>query len=311
MRTRALSPSLAIVLALASCAPRAADPAAPPRAVGEAACGSCHRAEAAEWRASLHHASLTDADFQRSYHAEPRPACRGCHAPLGVASATRGVGCTSCHEVGDAHPAASAKASTRPCGTCHDFDAPGSRAILQSTAREHALSAFAATPCASCHMAPRRDGGHDHRFGITRDPAALARALRVDSAAALDGAVVVTLSARDVGHRFPTGDLFRRLTVTLTAFDAKGGLVAADSFHLGRDWDAHRRSLQHGDAETVGEDSRLGGEPRPFRLPCPAAPARVHLAVTYERGASAEGDFFEAFAATEILDTDLTLGPAR
>jgi hypothetical protein len=29
--------------------------------------------------------------------------------------------------------------------------------------------------------------------------------------------------------------------------------------------------------------------------------------VTYERGASAEGDFFEAFSAIEIFDADLDL----
>ncbi|MBX3201619.1 MAG: hypothetical protein KF894_26015, partial [Labilithrix sp.] len=31
------------------------------------ACAGCHRAEAMEWSASLHHGSFTDADFQASF----------------------------------------------------------------------------------------------------------------------------------------------------------------------------------------------------------------------------------------------------
>jgi hypothetical protein len=122
-------------------------------------------------------------------------------------------------------------------------------------------------------------------------------------------AVVVQLASRGVGHRFPTGDLFRRLTVTLTAHAEDGQVLAGETFHLHRDWDAHRASLRSRSAEALDGDgdTRLGSSPREFRVACETRPARVHLTVTYERGASAEGAFFEAFETSEILDVDLAL----
>jgi hypothetical protein len=151
------------------------------------------------------------------------------------------------------------------------------------------------------------EGGHlEHGFAVSRDPAFLGRSLLVSNARIEGHGIVVTLSARGVGHRFPTGDIYRRLTVTLTAYDDHGALVAGDTFNLGRDWDAHRASMTSRLPETVGNDSRLTEAPRDFRIACETAPARVHLTVEYERGMGAQGVFFEAFERSEILDADLT-----
>ncbi len=255
----------------------------------------------------MHHASFSSPDFQRSYRAEPRPYCVACHAPL--ASAADGVGCVACHVVAPGHTAATnrTQATTKGCAGCHDFDVPGSSAILQGTEREHRLSAFASTSCEACHMAALGGGRRDHRFDVSRNPRVLGNAIRVQYAHWYDGALVVALVSHGVGHRFPTGDIFRRLTVTVTAYDATGGLTAADTFHLHRDWDGHRGSVSAKRAESLEDDTRLTDAPRELRVRADREPARVHVTVEYERGAGADGELFDAFDTLEILDTDVVL----
>ena len=153
-------------------------------------------------------------------------------------------------------------------------------------------------------MRPRASGQRDHRFDVR---SLLGHAVRVESARLDDGAVIVELSSRGVGHRFPTGDLFRRLTVTLTALTNDGAIVGGETFHLNRDWDEHRASLRGRRAERFDGDTRLSDVPRAFRVAFAQTPARAHVTVEYARGASADGDFFEAFERLEILDADVAL----
>ncbi len=283
------------------------------------ACAGCHAAEVREWRSSQHRASFVSPDFQRSYRAEPREFCVDCHAPLRTADGARdtasGIGCNACHVVGEGHAAQTTgdrpHATTKACASCHDFDVPTTRTILQSTEREHAESPFAATPCTECHMKPRARGLRDHRFDVTRNRELLADAIRVQSTRFTSDAVVVTLATKSVGHRFPTGDIFRRLTLTLTALNQDGNVIAGDTFHMGRDWDGHRASQRAGAPESVTKDTRLTEAPREFRLVSARRPARVHVTLDYERGASAEGDFFESFETMEIMNTDVPLSPLQ
>jgi hypothetical protein len=267
-------------------------PAASRAPAEKGTCESCHAREAGEWRESLHRASFTSADFQRSYRSEPLPYCVECHAPLPDRSA--GVGCVSCH----VEPHAP---RTKPCAACHDFDVPGAHAVLQSTEREHAASNYATTACETCHMGRN----HDHRFAVPRDT--LRASIRVQYASFDGKDVTVAIGSRGVGHRFPTGDLFRRLTLTLTARREDGAVIGGETFYASRDWDEHRASMRAKRVESFEEDTRLGDVPRVFRFPCPTRPARVHLTVTYARGASADGTFFEAFDSFEIFDEDLLL----
>lgn len=285
-------------------------PVAPEAAL---ACAGCHAAEVREWRTSQHQTSFVSQDFQRSYRAEPREFCVDCHAPLRTADGARdvasGIGCNACHVVSEGHAARSTRdrprVATNACASCHDFDVPGTRAVLQSTAREHAVSPFSDTPCTECHMKPRARGLRDHRFDVTRNRELLAAAIRVQSTRFTGDAVIVTLATNGVGHRFPTGDIFRRLTLTLTAMNDDGSVIAGDTFHMGRDWDGHRASQRAGATENVTSDTRLTAAPREFRLASARSPARVHVTVDYERGASAEGEFFESFESVEILDADV------
>lgn len=290
---------VALVLVLVGCASH--EPARIAIPSDEARCSTCHAHEVEEWRGSQHHAAFTSPDFRASWQSEPRAYCVDCHAPrhaLGAAGLQAGVGCADCHEGLANHPAR--PATTRSCAGCHDFPVPNERAILQATAREHAASDYAAVPCAGCH-APTRDGRRDHRFASSRDPAKLAAALAV-TPLGFDGTQVsVALQARGVGHKFPTGDLYRRITVLLTA--TRGGRIVCDrTVYLQRDWDEHRRSLRAHDEESFATDTRLGSSPLRIDAVCTEAPDRVRVNVDYARGASAHGDAFVAFEELALLD---------
>ncbi|PCC67275.1 Cytochrome c554 and c-prime [Nannocystis exedens] len=249
------APLVLLVALLQACderrAPAAREPAVTwlPR---EDECAACHADIADAWARSRHHAAFTNDEFQRAYAREPTPFCRECHAPeharLPAAEADAlGVGCLACHGgLGTVVTAATRSGSdaphalrrdpafaTRTCARCHEFDFPegGAQArgtMMQTTMREHAASAHADRSCADCHMPGAR-----HDFASTRDPAAMQRALAVT--ARRDGdALELELRTRDVGHAFPTGDLFRRLAVHAALVDADGRELARDVRYLAR-----------------------------------------------------------------------------
>jgi hypothetical protein len=83
---------------------------------------------------------------------------------------------------------------------------------MQRTIEEHRTSRFANVTCASCHMPALPSGGRGHGFQVASDQAMLKRAV-VARASRDDDRVVIDLRTGDVGHAFPTGDLFRRLLV--------------------------------------------------------------------------------------------------
>lgn len=302
----------AALLLCLGCSPASAPPRAAEVSTEEVSCAGCHAVEVREWSDSMHHASFASADFQASFRAEPRAYCADCHAPrraLGPAGQAVGIGCLECHAGASAHARApQRRAGTSSCAPCHDFPVPGQRAILQATAREHAESDYAEVACASCHM-PTRAGHRDHRFAASRDPALLAAALRVIPRG-YDGAKVqVELASQGVGHRFPTGDIFRRLTVTLSATDASGRIVCDRVVYLNRDWNEHTRSLRERDDESFAADSRLGREPLLLDAPCVATPTRLRVNVDYARGAAAHGESFTAFDELELIDVSFPLPP--
>ncbi len=239
--------------------PRAAvdDPAE-----ANARCEGCHTEIAAEWRGSLHQEAWHDPVFQKAYAVEPVAFCRSCHAPEADAASYPsraaqdvGIGCTTCHQqggdiVGARDIAGSAEhhavrgdarlATKEACASCHQFDFPRSKGqAMQDTLVEHASSSLANVSCQSCHMAEvegpdgKRHRAHD--FSVISDPAMLARAVDVVARRGDGGELLLELEGREVGHAFPTGDMFRRLELRAEALDAEGKVVmTAPSVFLAR-----------------------------------------------------------------------------
>lgn len=220
-----------------------------PRVIGPLAlegevedCAGCHAEIAAEWSSSAHARSWTDPVFQAEHAPAPQAFCRGCHAPRASgeevgAAAARGIDCAVCHvregrvlgrhgRGAERHPirVEASLGETRFCGPCHEFDFPAREPgaprptylpgrPLQSTLSEHARSAARDRTCQDCHM-PRRGDHVDHRFPGLGDPALMRRAVttrvRVRSAARGGLRVDVELRPGEIGHAFPTGDMFRQ-----------------------------------------------------------------------------------------------------
>jgi hypothetical protein len=181
------------------------------------ACADCHVREAAEWNESLHHTAFTDKDFQASFAVEPAQFCYDCHAPKSkvrgdAIGEARGIDCESCHLANEKH------FGTRDCGGCHEFTFPHRNDLMQSTLAEHRASPFAGTKCATCHMAST-NGHRDHRFSVTRNPDYLEAAMTLEATRTSTGGVSVKLTSNHVGHKFPTGDLFRRLRLVVSSGD--------------------------------------------------------------------------------------------
>lgn len=207
-----------------------------------ASCEACHAVQAAQWRGSQHQTAYSELEFQRALAREPMPFCRKCHAPEAdprrappPVAAEIGVGCVTCHVVGDAVLAGPGPEVRAPhpvrreprlvaadaCVNCHQFGFPDNRRrpvpeAMQRTIAEHAASPGAATACVDCHM---RDaaGARTHAFVGSRDPAYMRGALDVAAAWVDAQRVEVRVAARAeaVAHAVPTGDLFRRLTVSV------------------------------------------------------------------------------------------------
>jgi hypothetical protein len=243
---------------------------------GETECRECHDEVATQWSGSLHHASFSNIDFQRSFVREPTDFCRDCHAPAldrlpEVEAEALGVGCLDCHLQGDRlltggapeQPNSAPHALTRSpefgteaCASCHEFAFPPESwrpagTMMQTTMTEHAQSKFADRSCADCHMPAR-----DHAFGSTRDDDAIRRALSVTARREGD-ALLLELEPHEVGHAFPTGDLFRRIELHAELIGTEGQTIASATRYLGRHFEARRHldgRLNHAAMQPVPDD---------------------------------------------------------
>lgn len=199
-------------------------------------CAGCHEAETRDWRTSRHAAAHTNPLYRQGLRDEPSKFCVNCHSPLqaqvdevvltdldrDTPRADEGVGCAACHvrrgevisPAGGGFPGHADRAEPidRPdfCGGCHEFKIPhfeegswtSTEVFMQSTASEHRAWGGEES-CVDCHM----PGGR-HVFRGAYDPAFLRGALQVE-----DRGGRLVLRSVGVGHAFPTGDLFRHLTV--------------------------------------------------------------------------------------------------
>ena len=279
------------------------------RAALERRCGEFHVEEAHDWSTSQHASAWSSDAFTRAFAAGPRRFCRDYHAPEGEALEAVGVGCVTCHvEPGEARiwtagdslePArprgcalpiarSPAFAGTDACAACHEFpfpDAPLRREalLMQSTISEHRESSASTRACADCHMPPERG----HAFPGAYDPAMLRRALRIDARREGD-AIVITLHPADVGHAVPTGDLFRRLEVSLIEDDGEGRERV-----LAQRWLGRRFGPQRDGALTLTpelEDTRVGPAGRTLRFPVPARAGALRWRVVHQRVLHAGSD---------------------
>ena len=274
-------------------------------------CVECHKEIGREWQDSFHRRSYSDPAVQKALQVEPRPFCRGCHAPeadrespAGGWAAESGVACVTCHLTDDGVHGAPRPGPGRPaphpvrrdeqmgtsdaCARCHEFAFPDGAArvrpeLMQSTIAEHRSSAWPERSCISCHM-PRvgEDHHRSHRFLGGHDPQLVRRSVQV-RAQRVGAAVQVVLSPGAIGHAFPTGDLLRRLAVRVAVVGSDGKEQFGQVRYLGRHF-AVAQELPGKRALVTSLDDRLR-EPTAILLELPPAAALlpIRYQVTYER----------------------------
>ncbi|MBK6514187.1 MAG: hypothetical protein IPG04_08715 [Polyangiaceae bacterium] len=280
-------------------------------------CVACHADVAAEWRGSLHQRANIEPAYQRSFAIEPLPFCRSCHAPEAVSTEEEpeavshlGVGCVTCHvteaegvlaaplrsPAAERSPHALTRSATfgsaEACAGCHEFRFPFTRALgkatlMQSTHSEHAESPASGRSCADCHMPARPGGGRSHRFAASRNPDFLRGAALITATRKGVGLVEVTLTPKDPGHAFPTGDLFRRIEVHAEVEGPDRMSLASSVRYLARHW-----GFKPGHVERLlVSDDRVANEPRTVELELgeQAAGREIVWRVAYQRVAHPKG----------------------
>ncbi len=303
---------------------RALDPASL-----NAGCERCHQDIAAEWQASLHRRSYTDVTYQRQLEKEPVAFCNSCHAPEAPAAGPvpealghLGVGCVTCHVVGDKILAAPKEEGTEhdgehhpltrttefagsaACAACHEFPFPdvrrpgqrGRPLLMQSTVSEHAASDYADHSCASCHM-PWTAGGpgtrhRSHAFSASRDEAFVRSAVVIEERPIEDDTLTLVLRPGRVGHAFPTGDMLRRLALTIDVVDTEGRVIQHKDQYLARHFGLSK-SPGSPPGRRLLKDDRVGADKDPLvlrhSLIRPPGGGHVHYVLRYERVANPEG----------------------
>lgn len=263
-------------------------------------CARCHAEIAAQWRGSLHAQAWTDPLVAREYAADPDPRCVACHAPRtpeGEQPAGRGahdgVDCISCHAHGEQLIARPELAKVESCAPCHQFHFlaldPDEQGLaydpsgwLQDTVGEWSRSTAAAQGrgCVDCHMPWIGEGRGRHRshaFPGVHDPEQLARAVEVQMQARRQGGtihVLARIEGRELGHAFPTGDLFRSAVLRVWTQERESD---GASYRLQRYFAAEPPDQQGHSTLVEALDTRVpppgAGEPvqTQFRLRSPAA----------------------------------------
>jgi hypothetical protein len=281
-------------------------------------CEGCHVQIADEWRESWHARSHTDPAYQRAFTLEPLQFCQGCHAPEADPSwpvpglgARLGVSCVTCHVVAgqvlaasrnDAHELGlGADAMPHPvlrdgrldgtaaCSGCHEFEFPDRTArrtpeLMQATVTEHARSDQRGQACAGCHMplTARAPLPHrSHAFLGGHDEALVKSAVDVRAERRPNGARI-TLTPRELGHAFPTGDLFRRLEVSAEAIGPEWQVVARERRYLTRHWQRQPSPFGVVLRSATSDDRPLNGQ-AVIDLPLGATNLPIAWRVAYQR----------------------------
>jgi len=296
-------------------------------------CESCHRQEALEWRGSLHRRANVEPSYRRAFAREPMPFCRSCHAPEAVPYEPEpvdvgdmGVACVTCHVTDGPILAAPLPAGVSPreaaphaivrdarfatadaCASCHEFRFPTAHGdddagFMQTTVREHKASTASETSCAACHMPERSDGRRSHTFLGSRDVAFVRSAARVTARRVGNSEVQIRLEPKVSGHAFPTGDLFRRIEITVEALGPDRMVLSEARRYLGRHWGPRARGAGR---ELLGDD-RLRDEPLVLTLDLGAQATGRPIAwrVAYQRVAHANG----VDDADATVDAEIVLG---
>lgn len=147
-----------------------------------------------------------------------------------------------------------------------------------------------------------------HAFPGSRDEALVRSAVAVEARRVSATRIAVTLSPANAGHAFPTGDLFRRLSISAEALGADEMVLGQEERFLTRHW-----VLRPGQVgRRLLSDDRVHAAPVTVELEVGAAGEGRAIAwqVTYQRVAHPNGiDMSAVELEGEIRVASGKLGP--
>ncbi|WP_244244951.1 cytochrome c family protein [Leptospira koniambonensis] len=254
-------------------------------------CGTCHKKIYENWRGSRHSQAFTNPLYKQSHEKEPMSWCLNCHAPFLQANSDPkdpnqrlqsedGVSCITCHvrdgkilvnnlptQTENVHEYKQTEllASEEFCANCHQFNFPDKESVtkqknfisysnlpMQNTVEEWKQSYWHGKKnCQSCHLLPNSSKSHTfpggHHIQKLRD------SFSVFLEKSSESTYIVSLFAEDIGHSFPTGDLFRSLR--LRVLDQKG--IVIQEWRLGKTYEENRNASLTDAIKYLSEDSVL------------------------------------------------------
>ncbi len=213
-------------------------------------CGTCHKEIYQDWNSSRHRVSFTNELYQDSHKKEPMDWCVNCHSPFLKLSGDvsnlkdrinkeEGISCVVCHvrdekiivakipKTQSTHTYKEEKnlGKSEFCESCHDFNFPKknfkhgkieySNMVMQGTYKEYKESFyFGRESCQDCHI-PKQNGIKRHYFRGGHDKDFLKKTFFAELKLISENVYELKLIAKNLGHAFPTGDLFRNFSISL------------------------------------------------------------------------------------------------
>ncbi|MCC5814805.1 MAG: cytochrome c554 and C-prime [Leptospira sp.] len=219
-------------------------------------CKTCHENIYENWSKSRHNVAYSNPLYQVSHKKEPMAWCLNCHSPLmepgndpkdfsGRFQSEDGVSCITCH-VRDgniltaeipkepkgvhAYKEVSQMKESEFCGNCHQFNFPTIDSLSESKPLEYSnlpmqntLEEWKESPyyprknCQSCHLFPKKK--RSHSFSGGHDAEYLNQSFELELIPIIGNEFTIRVRGINIGHHFPTGDLFRSLRIRIKKED--------------------------------------------------------------------------------------------
>ncbi len=217
-------------------------------------CASCHERVYQNWLSSRHRVSYTNEIYQQSHKQEPMSWCLNCHAPFVTLNSDHdnpldrfqkedGISCITCHVrngkiltskvpkkelLSHRYQEIPQMETSEFCANCHQFSFPTVKSMVKGNAEFHysklpmqdTYEEWKRSPyynkkqCQSCHLFPRSKFTHSFPGGHSLDDLSSAFVISIEKKS--ENAYLVEIETKNIGHSFPTGDLFR--TVRLRVY---------------------------------------------------------------------------------------------
>lgn len=198
-------------------------------------CSGCHMREHQDWMNSRHRVSYTNQNFFEGHIRENQDRCLHCHAPLAeqqkelkrepnIKLAHEGVNCASCHiregkvfgSVFHGSEKSHALKNPKFCAGCHEFNINGVKDGVIHLTPVNAQDTYSQwlgykkaggkKTCQECHMP---EGRHLFQGAHAQNVSPLI--------VTFTSRGVMKISLKGIGHHYPSGDVFRRITLEVKA----------------------------------------------------------------------------------------------